>query len=195
MTYKIILLTIGIAASLLTILLAAIFPFFAPATGIVAAYCFLRTILWPMADRIVNGVYSPAGKNNGQSFLFDRIASLISKQDYEGAVKELEEILKKDNFNYMATSMLAGLYAKKLAEPQKSIDILRSYLEKKNSRASEDTDMVLMFADLCSANNMPDLAVAAIEKELQKKYPPADVRSLELRFAALKKAVSQQNRN
>lgn len=187
MLYKIILLTIGTLTFLIGIVFSAIFPPASIIFGIVAAYCFLRAVFWPLAESIVGGVFSPARKNKTAPFLFDKISSMIAKQDYEQALFELESILAKDNTNYTATSMAASLYAKKLNEPQKGLSCIKKYLEKKTTRSADDADMVLMFSDICLANNMHALAIETIEAELSRKYSAADKRSLTLRLETLKK--------
>lgn len=186
---------IGIFCFIIAASAVTVFPPVTLIFGFAAGYCFLRTIFWPLADRISGGVYCPSSQNKMPTIMFDKIQAMIVKQEYKEAISELEKILAEDVFNYTAVSMASGLYMKKLMLPEKALACIKNYLNGREKPGSDDVDMVLMFTDICMENGKHALAVETLEMELARKYASADKRLLQLRLDALKNADISSARN
>lgn len=195
MIYKIILFLLGIFCFIIAIFAATVFPPVTLIFGVVAGYCFLRTIFWPLADLVSGGMFYPDGKNKLPSLMFDKIQSMIVRQEYGEAMSELEKILAENPLNYTAVSMASGLYMKRFMAPEKALECIRNYLDGRKERSVDDVDMVLMFTDICIENKKYALAAETLEAELARKYASADKRLLQLRLDALKNASVSSARN
>lgn len=156
---------------------------------IISLYNFFHFVGHAGVDSIAGGFAAAVSMPNEKFKIpperFSPIEAKIVSEDYDGAVKDLKEILEKNPGHPKAVAMLAELFAEKMSDYPKAYGLLSVYFEKKEEPSPGDEDLAMLFVDVLLEMKAADKAVEFLEKEMKKPYSKSVIKAFSTKKAAI----------
>lgn len=136
--------------------------------SMIAAFLFAYLVIPPIAEKMAFGFYTPKNVKPLPPE-FPLIQAKIKKEEYAGAIADLEKLLEKDPGNYHVVSLLVDVFVDRIDDHGNAIGLITAYL-KKDERCPEDLPLVMKLVDVYLEIDNKEKAVALLDKEIKMKY-------------------------
>ncbi|MFA6714167.1 MAG: hypothetical protein WC082_13325 [Victivallales bacterium] len=116
------------------------------------------------------------------------IKGMIAREEYDEAIEKLNELLTEKPFSPEPYSMLVELYANELNDYIRAMEMIEDYFkQEKVYPFEENTDMLLLYADICQEHNYLKKAQNLLKQEVTRKgYPEIKRKALATRLETVR---------
>ncbi|MDD5727483.1 MAG: hypothetical protein PHV59_02865 [Victivallales bacterium] len=134
-----------------------------------------------------NLFYAPRVRLETPPDILSPVKGLIAREEYAGALEELNELLEEKPFSPEPYLLLVELYADGLKDCPRAMALIGEYFSREKIYPFEENiEMLLLYADLCREYDCLDNARKLLRQEISRKgYPELKRKRLQTRLEAI----------
>ena len=123
------------------------------------------------------------------------IKGRIAREEYNEAIKELDELLAQKPFSPEPYLILVEIYANNLNKSLHAMELIENYFNQEIVYIfEENTEMLLLYADICQEHNYLSKAQKLLEQEVKRKgYPELKRKRLQARLEAIQNQIEEKH--
>jgi hypothetical protein len=140
-----------------------------------------------------NFVYAPKEYLDEVPEILSPVKGRIAREEYDEAIKELNEFLEEKPFSPEPYLLLVEIYANNLHNHRRAMELIENYFSQEIVYIfDENIDMLLLYADICQDHNFLSKAEKLLEQEAKRKgYPEIKRKRLRVRLEAVQERLME----